>query len=195
MIIISPFSYPKGGSSAKLGIENFEAAKKELEGLYHHDSIFESLEKSSYFEEAGKNDGLSEIRSLISEIKEKRCITGNLNSLSYNIKWLGAAILIKDENIAGKAIKNILNHKDSSINSIILQLNSLRSKISEMESLHEKLSKSSLSLDVIALLEQDFREKREKLNEAYDKQKKVLLSLSGVFVNLAKNPMLKGKNK
>ena len=188
MITISPFSYPKGpGNSAKLGIENFEAAKKEIDSLYKHDSVFESLEKSSYFEEAGKNNALSGIKSLISEIKEKQRITENLSSLSYNIKWLRSAMLIKDENIAGKAIKSILKHEDSSINSIISQLNSLKSKISELESLHEDLSKSGLSLDVMALLEQDFREKREKLNNVYDKQKNVLLSLSSIFVDLTKN--------
>ncbi len=188
MITISPFSYPKGlGSSAKLGIENFEEAKKELESLYKHDSLFEGLEKASYFEEAHKNDALSQIKSILSEISQKHAITEKLSSLSYNIKWLRSAILIKDEIIAEKAIKNILNHENNSINVIISELNSLKSKISELESLHGNLSKSGLSLDVMALLEQDFREKREKLNNVYDKQKNVLLSLSDIFVNLTKN--------
>ncbi len=196
MITISPFSYPKGpGNSAKLGMENFEAAKKEIEGLYRYDSLFEGLEKASYFEEAHKNDALAQIKILLSEIRQKHAITEKLGSLSYNIKWLRSAILIKDGNIAEKAIKNILKHEGSSINAIISELNSLKSKISELESLHENLSKSGLSLDVMALLEQDFREKREKLNELHNKQKSVLLSLSSIFVNLAKNPMLRGKNK
>ena len=43
----------------------------------------------------------------------------------------------------------------------------------KLEALHENLFKSGLSLDVKTLLEQDFSERRRKLNGLYEKQKNI----------------------
>lgn len=179
--------------------KSLEQAKKELEELHEYDIVFEELEKGSLFGPENsmhiKNNELIQALSVISEIKEKQGITERLRSLSYSVSWLKSAILAKDNTIANKAISSILRNEYSSIASIIGELESLKNKIDELEALHITLLKSGLSLDVKTLLEQDFREKHKKLNELYGKQKSVLMGLSSVFASLAKNPVLKGKNK
>ena len=129
----------------------------------------------------------------MSEIAGKQEIMQRLNSLSYSIGWLNSAISSKDEYIINKSIKTILKNDYSSISSIISELDSLKSSMGKLEALHENLFKSGLSLDVKTLLEQDFGEKRRKLNSLYEKQKKILLALSSVFVKLSNDFVIKKK--
>ncbi|MBW2976447.1 hypothetical protein KY347_03300 [Candidatus Woesearchaeota archaeon] len=167
--------------------------------MYEFDIVLEELEKSSLFDPENsmyvENDVFVRARILISEIKEKQEILGRLNSLSYNVGWLRAAVVIKDNTVANKAINNILKNEYSSISSIISELESLKTKIDQLEQLHAGLLKSGLSLDVKISLEQDFKEKHKKLDELYNRQKNVLFSLSSIFSGLAKEHALKNKNK
>lgn len=172
---------------------SFEEAKKDLQELYEYSSIFEELENNAFSEEDQNNDFIK-AKLLISEIKEKQGITDSLTNLVYNVGWLRSSIIIKDETIRDIAISNILKHRTSSINALVAELNSLRTKIDEFEDLHMKLLKSSLSLDTKTLLEQDFREKQGRLNDLHKKQKNVLLNLSNIFVKLTKDFIIK-KNK
>jgi len=81
----------------------------------------------------------------------------------------------------------------SSISIIVSELNSLKSRIDELESLHISLLKGGLSLDTKTLLEQDFKENHKKLNELYNKQKNILLNLGNIFAELAKDAVRKKK--
>ena len=177
--------------------KSLEETKKDLEELNEFGVVFDELD--SPFEAQASmymdNNAFMRNQLLISEIKDKQEITDRLNSLSYSVGWLKAAIIIKDNNIAAKAIKNIMKNEYSSINSIVSELNSLKNKIDKLEILHTSLLKSGSSLDVKTLLEQDFREKRKKLNGVHNKQKNILLSLSNIFVKLTKHSVLKNKNK
>ena len=178
--------------------KSLEETKKDLEELNEFGVVFEELDNNFFQAEASMhidNNALIQNQLLISEIRDKQEITDRLNSLSYSVGWLKAAIIIKDNNITTKAIKNIIKNDYSSINSIVSELNSLKNKIDKLESLHTSLLKSGLSLDVKTLLEQDFREKHKKLNEVHNKQKNILLSLSNIFVKLTKHSVLKNKNK
>ena len=167
--------------------------------MHEYNSVFEELEKSNLFASENSihfdNETFIQAASLVSEIAQKQEITQRLNSLSYSISWLNSAILAKDEHIINKSIESILKNNYSSISSIISELDSLKSSMDELEALHENLFKSGLSLDVKALLEQDFREKRKKLNGLYEKQKKVLIALSSTFVKLSKGFVIKKKQK
>ncbi len=195
MVRIDVFDYIKDLSNAKSETKSFEETKKDLEGLYEYDIILEELENSNFF--APENsiyinyDTLMQARSIISEIKEKQEIKDRLNSLSYSIGWLKTSVLIKDKDIANKAIGSIIKNNYSSISTIVSELNNLKSKIDELEYLHLSLLKSGLSLDIKTLLEQDFKEKHKKLNDLYNKQKSILLNLSSIFVRLTKENMLK----
>jgi|TARA_B100001964_G_C14099815_1_gene538763 hypothetical protein len=195
VVRIDVFDYIKDLSNAKSETKSFEETKKDLEGLYEYDIILEELENSNFF--APENsiyinyDTLMQARSIISEIKEKQEIKDRLNSLSYSIGWLKTSVLIKDKDIANKAIGSIIKNNYSSISTIVSELNNLKSKIDELEYLHISLLKSGLSLDIKTLLEQDFKEKHKKLNDLYNKQKSILLNLSSIFVRLTKENMLK----
>ena len=91
-----------------------------------------------------------------------------------------------------KTISNITKSKYSSINSIIEDLNSLRAKIDRLEEIYRSLlGDNMLSLDIKVLLEQDFS-KKQKLNEVYNKQKSILLSLNGIFTKLVRRYVMKG---
>lgn len=181
----------------KSGIKALEEAKRELEGLHEYNSVFEELEKSNLFASENSihfdNETFILASSLISEIAGKQEIMQRLNSLSYSIGWLNSAVSSKDEYIINKSIESILKNDYSSISSIISELDSLKSSMGKLEALHENLFKSDLSLDVKALLEQDFGEKRKKLNGLYEKQKKILLALSGIFSGLVKDTIREKK--
>ncbi len=195
MVKINIFDYIKG-SNTKSENKTFEEIKKDLEELYEYNIVLEELEKSFFDTENSmhiENKFFIQSKLIISEIKEKQEITERLNSLSYSVGWLKAAALIKDSNVTNKAIKSIVNNEYSSINVIILELNSLKDKIDELEDLHIGLLKSGLSLDVKTLLEQDFKEKHRKLNELYNKQKNILLNLSNIFIKLTKDSVIKNK--
>ena len=199
MVKINLFDRVRAPNKIKSENKSFEDIKKSLEELHEHSIIFEELEKSSLFEAENsiyiKNDAPIQIKSLISEIKEKQEITDRLHSLSYSIKWLMAAILRKDNHIISKAISSITKNEYSSINTIIPELKSLKNKIEKFENLHtDMLDSNLLSLDIKILLEQDFKEKHKKLNELYNKQKNILLNLSSIFVKLTKHHVIK-KNK
>lgn len=177
--------------------KSLEEAKKDLEEFHEYDVIFEELEKSSLFQAEASmhidNNAFIQNQLLISEIIEKQEIADRLNSLSYSVGWLRSAILIRDNNIISKAIKNIVKNEYSSISIIVSELDSLKNKIEGLESFHDSLLKSALSLDVKTLLEQDFRKRHKKLNEFHNKQKNILLNLSNIFIKLTKHSVLKNK--
>lgn len=198
MITINIFDYIKDSrNNAKFENKSFEETKRDLEDLYKYNVIFEELEKGTLFDPEVsmhiKNNEFIQTRLLISEIKEKQEIKDRLNSLGYSVGWLKAAVLIKDKNIANKSIESIIKNDYSSISIIVSELNSLKNRIDELESLHMSLLKSGLSLDTKTLLEQDFKEKHKKLNELYNKQKSILLNLSSIFIKLTQSYALKNK--
>ena len=197
MIAIDIFDYIKSQKSKSFENKSFEETKEDLEELYKYNIIFEELEKGTLFDPEVsmhiKNNEFIQTRLLISEIREKQEIKNRLNSLGYSVGWLKAAVLIKDRNIANKSIESIIKNDYSSISIIVSELNSLKSRIDELESLHISLLKGGLSLDTKTLLEQDFKENHKKLNELYNKQKNILLNLGNIFAELAKDAVRKKK--
>lgn len=175
--------------------KNLEEIKKYLEDLHPFNTIFDELDANKILENSinVNSDTFIKTASVISEIKDKQDITQRLDSLMYSIKWLKSGILIRDSIIIETARKNVLKNKYSSINSIISELNSLKENINNLEDVHSDLLKTGLSLDIKALMEQDFAENRKKLNELHLKQKNILLSLSKIFINLTKGPAIKKK--
>jgi len=194
--MIGSYRYIKD-SSGKEDLENnnLGIAKKNLEELHEYNVIFEELDRPLEAEASMhiENDAFIQKQLLISEIKEKQEITDRLNSLSYSIGWLRAAVIIKDTTIINKTINNIMKNNYSSINTIVSELNSLKNKIDKFENMHTNLLKSDFSLDTKTLLEQDFREKHKKLNDLHNKQKSILLNLSDIFVKLTKHSIIKKK--
>lgn len=199
MVVINIFDHIQGlSSNAKFKTKSFEEIKKEIQELHEYDVILEELEKSNFFAPENSihinNDTLIQFSSAISKIRQSGEIKYRLNSLSYSVGWLKNSVLLNDKDIANKAITNIIQNEHSSISSVVSELNNLKGRIDNLEGLHISLLKSGLSLDVKALLEQDFKEKHEKLNDFYNKQKGILLNLSSIFIDLTKEIALKKKN-
>ena len=192
------FDYIKDLNNTKFESKSLEETKKDLEELSEYDIVFEELEKSNFFAPKNSmhinNDTFMQLKLLISEIKEKQEIRERLSNLSYSINWLKVGTIIKDKNIVSKAIKNIMQHEHSSINTIISELNSLKNRIEELENLHSTLlDNNMLSLDIRILLRQDFESKLEKLKEVHNRQKSILLNLSSIFLKLTKESIPKNK--
>ncbi len=194
MIRIDIFDFLKETSNQNFKSKNFEEIKKDLEELYEYDIVFEELEKSRFFKESSmhiKNNDFIQTRLLISEIKDKKEITEMLNSLGYNVGLLRASILRQDKEKIAKDIAKIMKNNYYGINSIINELNSLKNKLYQLESLQINLLDSELSLDVKAIMEQEFRKKHKKLDEIHIKQKNILLNLSSIFLKLTKKSVFK----
>jgi hypothetical protein len=175
----------------------FEDIKNGLEELYEYDIVLEYLEKSRFFDSESSvyvgNETFMGLRLLISEIKEKQEITKKLDILSSNVGSLRTAITTKDNEATSKILDKITKNKYSGISAVITDLNCLKNKIDELESLYlNLLGDSELTLDIKVLLEQDFM-KKQKLDEMYTKQKNILISISGIFRNLVRGSVLKGK--
>lgn len=173
---------------------NFEDVKREIENLDEYDVILEELGRESLFRENSlhsNDDVLLQYKLLISEIKEKQEIKEKLKSLSYNVNELRSVILTKDKDQHHNFILRVVENNHSCMNSVIDDLNSLKTKIEELESLHAGLFRSNLPLDVKLLLDQSFKQKPKKLNELHTKQKKILLNLSNMFLKLTKDKLFK----
>ena len=177
--------------------KSIEEIKQEIEGLLEYNILFEELEQSAFFNPEISmhiaNHDFLQSRILISEILEKREISGRINNLSLNIESLKQASLENNHEKIKEKISLVLNNEYSSIKTIISELSSLKNKIDEFEKLHNGLLNSDLlSLDIKMLLEQDFR-KKQNLDELFNKQKGILMNLSKTFVKLAKGAIRKNK--
>lgn len=176
-----------------MAIIEIEDIKKELEGLDNHNKVFESLDNISLFDSYPDlgNDGFTQLKSLVYEIGEKREIAKKLQSLEHNISLLKSIVLSKNKDRHQSFMLRVIENNYSSMHSIIADLGSLKAKADEMGAIHQNLLGSNLPLDVKILLEQNFKGKSEKLNDAYNKQKSILLGLSSIFLKLVKGKVFK----
>ncbi len=195
MVRINIFDYLNSINNKNPENRNFEEVKQDINELKEYNIAFEHLEKSNLFEESSMhidNDSFIQFKALAIGIKEKQEITKKLDRLSCNIELLKTITLTKDKHKKGNMFitDKIIKDDYSGINSIINELSSLKNKVDSIGNLHTNLLKSGLSLDVKALIEQDFSDKHKKINEAYNKQKNILLNLSNMFLNLTKDSII-----
>ncbi|MBL7055714.1 hypothetical protein ISS07_02255 [Candidatus Woesearchaeota archaeon] len=175
---------------------NFEQIKNELEELYESEILFEELDKGSFFGDSSmhiNNDFFMESRILISEIREKKEINEQLGSLCYHVNLLRAEMLRNDRKKATQIVSKIMKNKYHGINSIIDELDKLKKKINSLEDVHSKILQSGLSIDIKAVIEQNFRKKQQDLDNLHKKQKNVLINLSNIFLKLTKESFFKDK--
>ena len=168
-----------------VGID-IEEIRRNLEELHQHNIVFEELEEGLFEENIVHNYDYARLGSVISEIKEKQDIVNKLKSLNHNVGLLKNIVLAKNHNEHQNFVIRIIENNLSFINSIITDMSSLKDNLHELEKLNRNLLSSKLPLDIKILLEQNFERKHKKLNEIYVKQKSILVSLSSVFIKLAK---------
>jgi len=182
-------------SSQKKGFERktLEETKKDIKDLHEHNIEFEHLEKSSLFGSSSMhvdNDSFIQSRLLISEIKNKQELTTKLGHLAKNISLLRATSS-KGRKGNMQITEKILKDEYCGLNNVISDLSVLKNSLEKIEKLHLDLMNSHVSLDVKTVMEQEFSRKHKKLNEAYNKQKTILLNLSSIFINLARDSTTK----
>ena len=121
--------------------ESIEEIKKEIENLSEYNILFEELEQSALFNPETSmhiaNNDFLQSRILISEILEKREISGRISNLSLNIESLRQASLENNDEKIKEKISLILNNEYSSIKTIISELSSLKNNINEFGA-HER---------------------------------------------------------
>ena len=180
-----------------MAIIEIEDIKKEVEWLDSHNRVFESLDNLSLFDSYSDlgSDDFTQLKSLVSEIREKREIVKKLQSPGHNISLLNSIVLSKNKDRHQSFMLRVVENNYSSMHSIIADLGSLKAKADEMGIMHQNLLGSNLPLDAKILLERGFEGKQEKLNELYDKQKSILLDLSSIFLKLVKGRVFKKGKK
>jgi len=175
---------------------NFEQVKSEIEELHESEILFEELDRGSFFGDNShniSNDFFIESRILVSEIKDKKEINERLSSLCYHINLLRAEILRRDKVKTANLISKIMNNEYNGISTIIEELDILKNKINGLEQVHSKILQSGLSIDVKALIEQNFKVKQRDLDKLHSKQKNILINLSNIFLRLTKESFFKSK--
>jgi len=127
---------------------------------------------------------LLKIRKLSSEMKGKKAINDKLDTLHFSLNILKNA----DSNDI-KPLKNIMNlflyNNDTKIETIIRELNDFKHKINEVKKHHENLLPKSL--DNKLKIEGKYNKHIEKLHSMHKRQKAAFISITKLFLKLAKN--------
>lgn len=165
---------------------NFEAIRGNLKELDQHSIVFEQLGQGLFEEKLVNNYDYAKFGMVISEIMEKKVIGNKLKSMGHNVGLLRRIILAKGHAKHQDFVSRIIENNLNCMNSIIEDLGLLKNSLDELENLNSRLLESRLPLDIKILLEQNFGRKHRKLNEAYAKQKELLVNLSGIFINFAR---------
>ena len=164
--------------------------KKELDILNNSSKVFDNFEKESMhidkdaLEQIEDFNLLLKIRKLSSEMKGKKAINDKLDTLHFSLNILKNA----DSNDI-KPLKNIMNlflyNNDTKIETIIRELNDFKHKINEIKKHHENLLPKSL--DNKLKIEGKYNKHIEKLHSMHKRQKAAFISITKLFLKLAKN--------
>src|SRR3989338_1858010 len=164
--------------------------KKELDILNNSSKVFDNFEKESMhidkdaLEQIEDFNLLLKIRKLSSEMKGKKAINDKLDTLHFSLNILKNA----DSNDI-KPLKNIMNlflyNNDTKIETIIRELNDFKHKINEIKKHHENLLPKSL--DNKLKIEGKYNKHIEKLHSMHKRQKNAFISITKLFLKLAKN--------
>ena len=161
--------------------------KKELNNLNASSKIFDNFEKESThidkdtLKQVQNLSSLMKIRSLASEIKNKKHINGKLHDFHFNLNLLNNASDIK-------ALKNTINlflcNDETKIDAIIDELNDFKTKLDEIKRHHKNLLPTSL--DNKLNIESKYGRHIEKLHSIHKRQKDALISTVKLFLKLSK---------
>src|SRR3989338_11438755 len=164
--------------------------KKELDILNNSSKVFDNFEKESMhidkdaLEQIEDFNLLLKIRKLSSELKDKKAINDRLNTLHFSLN------LLKNTDAGDiKQIKSTLDlflyNNYTKIDNIINELNDFKHKISQFKKHHENLLPKSL--DNKLKIEGKYSRHIEKLHSMHKRQKNAFISMTKLFLKLAKN--------
>ena len=166
--------------------EDLYSIKKQLNALNEFSSAFDDFEKESIKIGKGSLDQIEDlglllkIKSLASVIRGKKEINDKLHSLHFSLN-LGKS----NDSAMGNIFEMFLRHDDTKIDSMVHELNDFKGKLKEIKTHHSSLLPKSLDnkLEI-----EDKNEKHlKKLHSIHKKQKKAFISLTKLFLKMAKN--------
>lgn len=160
--------------------------KRDLNSLNESSAAFDDFENESIkidresLEQIEDLSLLLKIKSLASNIRDKKEINGKLHSLHFSLN------LGKNNSSAMSNVFDIfLRNDDTKIDSIIYELNDFKGKLAEIKNHHFKLLPKSL--DNKLEIEDKYGKHLEKLHSIHKKQKEVFVSLTNLFLKMTKN--------
>ena len=180
-------------ASSKEKEADLYSLKKELLKLDNASKIFDDFEKKAAYidkntlEQIQDFSSLIKLRSLASELKNKKEINGKLHSLHFSLN------LLKNWSMASdiSAIKNVLGiflyNDKTKIDGIINELNDFKIKIDEIKKHYSNLLPKSLDNKLNA--ENRYDKHIEQLHLIRNKQKDALISTINIFLKSAKKRM------
>mgnify|MGYP001586557881 CR=1 FL=1 len=164
--------------------------KKQLNSLSDSSAAFDDFEKESI---KINKDSLSQIedlglllkiKSIASGISRKKAINDKLHSMHFSLN------LGKNNSSAMNALFDIfLRDNNTKIENIINELNDFKAKLSEIKKHHSKLLPKSL--DNKLEIEDKYDRHLEKLHSIHKRQKSAFISLTKLFLKMAKNHIKK----
>ena len=180
-------------ASSKEKEADLYSLKKELLKLDNASKIFDDFEKKAAYidkntlEQIQDFSSLIKLRSLASELKNKKEINGKLHSLHFSLNLLKNGSMASDIS----AIKNVLGiflyNDETKIDGIINELNDFKIKIDEIKKHYSNLLPKSLDNKLNA--ENRYDKHIEQLHLIRNKQKDALISTINIFLKSAKKRM------
>lgn len=165
--------------------EDLYSIKRSLNSLNGSSSAFDSFEKESIkigkdsLEQIGELGLLLKIKGLASGISKKKEINEKLHSLHFSLN------LGKNNISAMDGVFEIfLRNDDTKIDSMVHELNDFKAKLEEIKNRHSRLLPKSL--DNKLEMEEKYGRHLEKLHSIHKKQKSALISLTRLFLKMAK---------
>ena len=170
--------------------EDLYSIKKNLDSLNGSSAAFDDFENESIkidkksLEQIEDLSLLLKIKSLASDIRKKKEINEKLHSLHFSLN------LGKNNASSMNAVFGIfLRNSNTKIDSMVHELNDFRVKLKEIKKLHSRLLPKSL--DNKLEIEDKYGKHLKRLHSIHKKQKEVFVSLTKLFLKMAKNHISK----
>lgn len=187
MVKIDIYSFVKEleGHEPKM---SFARLKKELSELEHHHLDIEHIHSSGFFSGSSMhidNSSLIRISSLMHETAKMHEATKNLNILASSIDMLRTMQGLGRSSEEVGFIRNMLSNEEYGINKSVESINGIGIALDRMESIKDGIAKDC-PIDIKSSIEHEFAQKHGTLKRVHHRQKKVLLGLSRMFLELAR---------
>ena len=171
-----------------------DSLEENLDSLNKSHHVFDSIKKHSSIIGKDSLHNLEEFSSLVklkntaSEVFLKKSITERIMELNSNVDKVSKGKI--DSNSLKAAIYSVFHDKENGVHFIIDELNSFKSKLSELEKHHSKIFRS---LDNKASIHGLQKDHIEQLHSIHTSQKKALKGIISKFIGNSREHIKKLK--
>ena len=168
---------------------NLKEIREELDNIKEINEIIDNFQKFSelhderFLKQVYNQDIPLNISLTNSHLKEKNEISERLRELSFDLAVLRSSTLTKNKEKTLKTINKFLKSDYSGVSVIASELNDFKERISSLES-HYKLLMNYIPKTLDHRLTTEYKCKKHinKLHSIHKKQKKLFISIAGLFV-------------